>query len=482
MVKKITALLLAIVISVSMSAVAFAAGTPTVSVSSTVASPGETVTLNVSISNNPGINTFSFGFDYDTSKLTLTGVELVSGIPGQFTYSKKAVWLNSGDITTNGNYLTLTFVVASDAASGDANVTVTYNTGDISNYNEDDVDFEISAGKITVKNNDADGGEICVGTATAAPGATVVVPVSITKNPGINTFSLGFDYDSTKLELTSVSVSENLGGQFTYSKKAVWLNSADTTYTGEILLLTFKVLETTADGNVPVSVTYNTGDIANYDEEDVYFDLVSGKVTVQSEVAYDARVSLGKVTGRPGETVYVYVSLDNETAVKSMSIYDITYDTTKVTLTNGEWIAEDSIINDWNQSDATGVFTYKNNTNLVGNVFLLTFVINENIEDCVVDISCSYKITSQDSDSAEVELATEVIPGAVNVLNILRGDVNGDDYVDSNDAIHLLYHTLLPERYEINQSGDFDGNDYVNSDDAIYLLYNTLLPERYPLA
>ncbi|MDD6484370.1 MAG: DUF6273 domain-containing protein [Clostridiales bacterium] len=63
----------------------------------------------------------------------------------------------------------------------------------------------------------------------------------------------------------------------------------------------------------------------------------------------------------------------------------------------------------------------------------------------------------------------------------IEGDVNGDDSVDSDDAIYLLYYTLLPEDYPINQNGDFNGDGEVNSDDAIYLLYHTLLPDSYPL-
>ena len=66
-------------------------------------------------------------------------------------------------------------------------------------------------------------------------------------------------------------------------------------------------------------------------------------------------------------------------------------------------------------------------------------------------------------------------------LGVIIGDVNGDDSVDSDDAIYLLYYTLLPEDYPINQSGDFNGDGEVNSDDAIYLLYHTLLPDDYPL-
>ena len=69
----------------------------------------------------------------------------------------------------------------------------------------------------------------------------------------------------------------------------------------------------------------------------------------------------------------------------------------------------------------------------------------------------------------------------VPALTYILGDTNGDEVVDSEDAIHLLYYTLLPESISVNQKCDFDGNGDVNSDDAIYLLYYTLLPDQYPL-
>ncbi|MBQ6020184.1 MAG: VWA domain-containing protein [Clostridia bacterium] len=120
-------------------------------VSSTGSEPGEEIVLAVSISDNPGINTFSLGFDYDESVLQLTNVESVSDLGGQFTYSKKAVWLNSSDTDYNGDILKLYFKVLPEAVSGDAKVTLTYNAGDISNYNEDDIFFEVQPGVVSIQ-------------------------------------------------------------------------------------------------------------------------------------------------------------------------------------------------------------------------------------------------------------------------------------------------------------------------------------------
>ena len=64
---------------------------------------------------------------------------------------------------------------------------------------------------------------------------------------------------------------------------------------------------------------------------------------------------------------------------------------------------------------------------------------------------------------------------------IMRGDMDGDGDIDSDDAIYLLYFTFQPEDYPINQSGDVDGDGDTDSDDAIYLLYFTFQPNDYPL-
>ena len=61
------------------------------------------------------------------------------------------------------------------------------------------------------------------------------------------------------------------------------------------------------------------------------------------------------------------------------------------------------------------------------------------------------------------------------------GDLDGNNTVTDADAVYLLYHTLLPELYPINQSADYNGDGKVTDADAIYLLYHTLLPDLYPL-
>ena len=63
----------------------------------------------------------------------------------------------------------------------------------------------------------------------------------------------------------------------------------------------------------------------------------------------------------------------------------------------------------------------------------------------------------------------------------LTGDMNGDGEIVSNDAIYLLRHILLPQKYPISQAADLNGDGKITTDDAISLLRHTIEPEVYPI-
>ncbi len=121
---------------------------------------------------------------------------------------------------------------------------------------------------------------IQVGSASAKTGSLVQLSVDLSGNPGINTFTLGIDYDTTRLKLTKVSVNSELGGRSVYHKKLVWFRSSNTNYTGNILTLSFEVLVKAAAGDAEVTLTYRPGDISNYSEKNVDFTILPGKVAV----------------------------------------------------------------------------------------------------------------------------------------------------------------------------------------------------------
>ena len=69
---------------------------------------------------------------------------------------------------------------------------------------------------------------------------------------------------------------------------------------------------------------------------------------------------------------------------------------------------------------------------------------------------------------------TEIEPG-------IFGDFTGDDAVNNEDVIYLLWHTMFPESYPVEAPADFTEDGKVNSEDVIYLLWHTMFPESYPL-
>ena len=121
-----------------------------------------------------------------------------------------------------------------------------------------------------------------VGNVSGKPGQTVTVPVIFTNNPGIFSFTISTEYDTTRLLLTGATINlEGLGGSQTIGKRFVWLgDDADSTFNGEILYLTFEILADAPAGDASVTIFYEIGNVCNYDEEDVLPVIVPGKVTV----------------------------------------------------------------------------------------------------------------------------------------------------------------------------------------------------------
>ena len=131
----------------------------------------------------------------------------------------------------------------------------------------------------------ADTPTMSVSSVSGNPGDTVEVTVTLKNNPGIFSFCVGVEYDDTVMTMTDVKLTEGFGGSITADNRIVWLGeAADVSTDGVVLTLTFTILATAEQGSESViMLTYTEGDICNYDEEDVFFAIVEGKVTVGTE-------------------------------------------------------------------------------------------------------------------------------------------------------------------------------------------------------
>ena len=129
-----------------------------------------------------------------------------------------------------------------------------------------------------------------VSEATAAPGETVEMTVSLANNPGIASAELIIQYDHTVLELTNIA--ENAAAYpGLWTKKAeedsftYWSEGGRNNAKNEVIVtLTFAVKNAAAAGDCKVTVTYDEDNVYDEDEVNVHFAVTPGKVTVTGDV------------------------------------------------------------------------------------------------------------------------------------------------------------------------------------------------------
>ena len=262
------------------SIVFFAVGSPEIRFEDVECYPGDRIEIPIVLANNPGFAYLELTPVY-SPELSLASVSNGSMI-SDFIQGKQYVWVSDEDMVEDGVLATLIFNIGESVTPGEYKTSCIVRT--CGNYDEETVNFSVISGKVTVKDKTEPKRTITVASTNAAPGEEVSLDVVMSGNPGINTFALNFDYDTDILALQSVTVAEELGGQFAYSKKAVWLSSKDVKYNGTILTAKFKVLESANNGDTVVSVTYSNGDISNYNEDNVDFELVGGRITIERKV------------------------------------------------------------------------------------------------------------------------------------------------------------------------------------------------------
>lgn len=113
----------------------------------------------------------------------------------------------------------------------------------------------------------------------------VAVTIAVMKNPGISSLGLNISY-SPHLTLKAVKYNKDIKGEsmkpgnFESPTKLTWLSpfeNVDGDWT--LATLYFDVSEN-AKGDLPISVTYNSENIYNMEEENIYFDVVDGAVAI----------------------------------------------------------------------------------------------------------------------------------------------------------------------------------------------------------
>ena len=147
--KKTLLILTVLLQMIGLIVVSGAADAPTVTLSSVKAKPGETVTIDVAIANNPGIAVFDVSLKYDADALSLEKVEKDAAFPGNLNPAATIPWFSMEETAYNGKIFTVTMKVLDTAKAG--TVSVSLDNCEFKNWNEEDVNFTIVPGSVTVE-------------------------------------------------------------------------------------------------------------------------------------------------------------------------------------------------------------------------------------------------------------------------------------------------------------------------------------------
>ena len=190
------------------------------------------------------------------------------------------------------------------------------------------------------------------------------------------------------------------------------------------------------------------------------------------------QIIVNSVKGREGATVSVAISLKNNPGIASMRL-KVDYDSSALSLVGVSDLGElgsqlhsdqytDPYVLCWANDTVTQNFTYN------GDIVVLTFKINDDAAIGTYDISISYDYDKYDIHNVQVQkVKFYTVDGAVEVVDVLPGDANGDGSVDTLDRLTLSRYLANWKGYSLDQL-NFAGAD-INSDGSVDTLDRLIL-------
>ena len=294
----ILAVILLISVFTAVPSTANATDTPSFIVDQVVVGAGQkNIALDVSLKNNPGVSSIALDVHYDKTALTLTNfaynteaLDGASTVPFSSTAKIPCLSMVNGTSNITGDFVfaTLYFDVANNA-SGSYDITLTYDEDNVYDINEKNILFNTVNGKITVNGTETSTPEFVVSNATVKSGTkSVPITVSLKNNPGVASIALDINYDDSALTLTGFvyNISEFSGAStvpYNSSAKPPCLSVINgmANMTGDFVVATlyFDVADN-ASGNYTITLAYDEDNVYDISEQNVSFDVVSGKITI----------------------------------------------------------------------------------------------------------------------------------------------------------------------------------------------------------
>lgn len=222
-------------------------------------------------------------FSYDS---ILGNANITSNNAGVLKFN---TYISSSDNDTD--YITVRFQINQEAKTGNYIFNITSDSQNVICEN-----CEIS---ITTPNISQAANVYIPAGIVAEKGQSVTVPVMINNNQGIMGYRLSFTYNTSDLQIVSVSnveefygnISDSIGNE-DGSFDVVWNSTENKTSNSTLLYLNFDVVSTTVDQAVEsqIQINYTSGDTFNENYEDVELNCTNGVVVICPGHAYTKSV------------------------------------------------------------------------------------------------------------------------------------------------------------------------------------------------
>ncbi len=282
---------------------------PAIKASSTTVAQGKEFSLTLTLTNNPGLVSLRTELDYNDDYFKVVKVT-DAGILGECYYSNdytnsplELFWtdpLKKSNITKTGKIVTLTFACDEDTPAGKYKFTPKLDTADVVNYKLQEIgdDFECVDGTVTIVTSSSavttGKPNIKVSDATAKPGDTFDVTLTLSNNPGLISLRTMLEFNDNYFEIAKITDGGLLGTKYfgdAYDEspfELYWTNpllKTDNVKNGKIATVTFVVKDNVPEGKYSIGLSSDDGDILNYslDELGDEFTFTAGLVTVGAD-------------------------------------------------------------------------------------------------------------------------------------------------------------------------------------------------------
>ena len=174
------------------------------------------------------------------------------------------------------------------------------------------------------------GATITVQSLTGAPNSEIIVPITLSNNPGIASMKIQLDYDRTKLELLSSEITEafkNLQGVNVFEGNDYpvifnWiLVDNNSNENGTFAKLKFRIKEGAPIDQTEIKLTYDSEDIFNQDLINVLFNVVNSKINISNRKQGDFDGD-GRVNNKDAIMLFKYISTGKAGSI-NISLFDL---------------------------------------------------------------------------------------------------------------------------------------------------------------